>query len=94
LCCRFPALKTAVDYIQSVLQVEVTLATGQDYGSFAALNGVPLNMAFITNADITAGARRSYGQSCLTESNTLYEVRILRDCKSLCAVSSWHAMCC
>lgn len=75
LCNRFPGLKTAVDFIQSVLQEEVTLATGQDYGSFATLNGVPLAMDFITNADITAGARRVYGQSCLTESNTLYDVR-------------------
>lgn len=74
IACRFPGLKTAVDYIQSVLQEQVTLATGQDYGSFAALNGIPLSMDFITNSDVTAGARRVYGQSCLTESNTLYEV--------------------
>lgn len=72
--CRFPGLKTALDYIQSALQAEVALATGQDYGSFATLNGVPLGAQFITAQDVTAGARRGYGQSCLAEPNALYDV--------------------
>ena len=74
---RFPGLQTAVDYVQQALQAEVTDLSGQDYGSFATLNGVPLQMQFITAADVTSGARRGYGQSCLTEQNTVYEVCLL-----------------
>ena len=77
-----------------MLQEQVTTATGKDYGSFATLNGVPLAMDFITNSDITAGARRVYGQSCLTESNTLYEVGGLLKTgttpPSMSAVLTWH----
>lgn len=72
---RFPGLRLALDYVQAALQAQVALATGQDYGSFATLNGVPLGLQFITAQDVTAGARRGYGQSCLAEPNALYDVR-------------------
>lgn len=88
----FPGLQTAVDYVQQALQAEVTALSGQEYGSFATLNGVPLQMQFITDADVTSGARRAFGQSCLTEQNTVYEVRApllaqqgLRTLSDLCA---------
>ncbi len=75
--CRFPGLKTALDYILAGIQAQVAVATGQAYGSFASLNGVPLGLDFITTQDVTTGARRSYGQSCLSERNALYDVRTL-----------------
>jgi len=64
-----------LDYIQAALQEQVAMVSGQDYGSFASINGVPLGLEFITSQDVTNGARRSYGQSCLTEPNVLYDVR-------------------
>ena len=71
---RFPGLKIVMDYLQSVLQVQVTEATGQNFGTFATVNGVPLACTQITSVDLSKGARRGFGQSCLTESNALYEV--------------------
>lgn len=73
--CRFPGLKTVLDYIQATLQEQVAMVSGQDYGSFASISGVPLGFEFITSQDVTTGARRSYGQSCLSEPNVLYDVR-------------------
>ena len=63
-----------MDYLQSVLQVQVTEATGQNFGTFATVNGVPLAFNLITTVDLSKGARRGVGQSCLTESNAVYEV--------------------
>ena len=71
---RFPGLKIVMDYLQSVLQVQVTEATGQNFGTFATVNGVPLAFNLITAVDLSKGARRGFGQSCLTESNTVYQV--------------------
>ena len=62
-------------YLQAALQAEVALVTGQPYGSFASLNGVPLSMDFITAADLVDGERRGFGQSCLSEENAVYDVR-------------------
>ncbi|CAL8470071.1 g9613 [Coccomyxa elongata] len=73
----FPGLKMALDYIQAGIQAQVAVATGQAYGSFASLNGVPLGLDFITTQDVTTGARRSYGQSCLSERNALYDGTVL-----------------
>lgn len=64
-----------MDYLQSVLQVQVTEATGQNFGTFATVNGVPLAINLVTAADVSSGARRGFGQSCLTESNTVYQAR-------------------
>ena len=71
---RFPGLQIVMDYLQSVLQVQVTEATGETFGTYATVNGVPLAFDLITAADVADGARRGFGQSCLTESNTVYEV--------------------
>ena len=73
---RFPGLNIVMAYLQSVLQVQVTEATGQNFGTFATINGVPLAFSLVTAADLSAGARRGFAQSCLTESNTLYQVRL------------------
>ncbi len=62
-------------YLQAALQQEVATISGQPFGSFASLNGVPLNMDFITAADITNGAKRGFGQACLTEENAVYQAR-------------------
>ena len=72
--CRFPGLNIVMDYLQSVLQVQVTEATGQNFGTFATINGVPLAFNLVTAANLAAGARRGFAQSCLTESNTVYQV--------------------
>ncbi len=75
MSCRFPGLNIVMDYLQSVLQVQVTEATGQNFGTFATINGVPLAFNLVTAANLAAGARRGFAQSCLTESNTVYQVR-------------------
>ena len=77
---RFPGLQVAVAYLQAALQQEVATITGQPFGSFASLNGVPLNMDFITAADIVDGAKRGFGQSCLTEENAVYQARACSGC--------------
>ncbi|CAL5218474.1 g159 [Coccomyxa viridis] len=73
----FPGLNIVMDYLQSVLQVQVTEATGQNFGTFATINGVPLAFNLVTAANLAAGARRGFAQSCLTESNTVYQGQVL-----------------
>lgn len=75
LMFRFPGLKIVMDYLQSVLQVQVTEATGQNFGTFATVNGVPLAFNLVTAADVSNGARRGFGQSCLAEQNAVYQVQ-------------------